>query len=221
MQTTIEFSHAPLTPGATEGALVEATLRFETEVLAPRPEFSFHALLRADGDGDGLRYAHLVAANDGAAFDRLIEQAPHLPAFQALSASLDTSAMIMQRHRPLSLFRVPARFAALEIGTFELRRELDVSAAELERRAAAVREGYLSGRPEHLAQAVTELGEGRYAEVVFGDSLAHVKRTCAGYLEDPTARRLIELFEPASAAISYWLPLLARDLSALRTPRAA
>lgn len=207
-QLTIEFSHAPLTESATEDQLLDAMLAFEDEVLIPRPAFSLHAVLRNAAG----RYAHLVVADDPVAFGQVMEDAPGLESLPALMACLDHEKMTMFMHRPLGQLTVPERFAVVEHGTFRPKDADSFEETELEARALDVRSSYLDGSPGYLAQCVTAAGEGRCGELVFGSSLAHTRRTCRGYLEDPVCRRLLALADPEHVDLDFWLPLLVRPV---------
>jgi hypothetical protein len=203
----IEFSHSSLAAGVTQDRLVEAALAFEEQVLAPRPGFLFHALLH----GGGGRYAHLIVADAHERLSEVEADAPRTPAIAALLACLDRGSTRTFRHRALGPpAALPDRFGVLEHGTFAARAGSGFSEAALASAAQRVRDDYLRHEPGWLCQFVAHVGGDRYAEVVFGASPAHTRRSCAGYLEQPVCAPLLALCEPSSVELEFWLPLLMR-----------
>jgi hypothetical protein len=203
----IEFSHSPLAAGVSQERLVEAALAFEEQVLAPRPGFLFHALLHNGGG----RYAHLVVADARERFAEVEADARKIPAVAGLFACLDMGSMRLFHHRVLGPpVALPDCFGVLEHGTFAPKAGSDFSEAALESAARSVRDDYLRHQPGWLCQFVAHVGGERYAEVVFGASSAHARRTCARYLEEPVCAPLLALCEHTSVELEFWLPLLVR-----------
>jgi len=205
----VEFVHAALAQDVTEDHLVATMLAFEERVLGPRG-FLFHALLR---NGSG-RFAHFVVAPSAGAFHELEHDAARVPEIAALFACFDLESARVFRHRILGdAPELPEVFGVLEHGTFKPRQGAAFSPASLEGVARRVREEYLAHEPGHLAQFVADVGEGRYAEVVFGASLAHARRTCARYPEVAACGPLLALCAPESVELDFWTPLLVRRLA--------
>lgn len=132
----IEFGCGPLAAQSNENILTDAMLAFEAEVLLCRPAFQFHALL-TDGEGN---YAHLVVADDPAAFAQVGADAEQLPSFRALLGQFDMERMTMRIHRPLGPRAVPEQLGVLEHGLFRLKDEQGVEPQALARRAAPRRQ---------------------------------------------------------------------------------
>lgn len=206
-----EFVHAPLLPHVTEEQLIAALLAFEAGVLLPRG-FLFHALLR---NGSG-RFAHFVVATSPSAFRDVERDVAHVAEISALFACFDLNQAKLFRHRVLGAApELPEAFGVLEHGSFKPKQEAAFSLATLEDAARRVREDYLAHEPGYLTQFVTDAGDGTYAEIVLGASLAHAQRTCARYHEIPACAPLLALCDPDTVELDFWTPLLVRRFACL------
>jgi len=209
MRKSIEFSHAPLREGVTVSELTTAILRFEEAYLAKRPAFLFHALV-TNMEG---RYGHFVVASDSSAFEQAMKDIPNVPEFGALMAALDAEQIKMWHHTPLHDVELPTHFGGFEQGMFRPNPSVDFTEALLLKRAKAVREAYLQGHPEYLQQVISSSKDGQYGELVFTRSWGHAQQTCQGYLKSEVCGKMLELCDPESTDLSFWVPLVQRSFT--------
>jgi len=208
MPTTIEFSHTTLNQDISKDDLVSRVLDFEDAYLVNRPAFQFHALV-TNNQG---RYGHLVVASDSSAFEQAMNEAPETPSMRALLSALDMNNIQMRTHAVLDEeFVFPHYFGAFEHGVFRPKNPEEFEPSVFIERGNAVRSEYLEKQSEFLSQALTKGDDGFYAELVFSTSLAHIQKTCAGYLNTPVCMKMLELCDAESTDLSFWTPLLQRD----------
>lgn len=153
-------------------------------------------------------YADAILARDDAALDDFMRGYTTLPAVTGFLALIVRESVRLQRFAILGEgVAAPADFACLELGTFALAAGGSAGPEDVARAGAQVAATWLRRNGNLRAHAIGRTADGLYAEIVWGRTLAEMRRTCAGTRDDPDRRPLVALGDPATVSLEWFVRL--------------
>lgn len=196
--TAMEFTSFTVNPEVLEDDFTAAAMAFEA-VLAKQVGVVFHCLVKNNAGA----YANVLLVEHFADLANIHQSIETLPEAKAYFALLNGSSVTMRLiHILKPSFKVPTSFSCIELGVFALKNKQDHN--ELLLHSDGIENNYLSTFSNTQGHFIGQLEDKSYAEVTFGQTYAHTKAVCYGYLQNEYCLPMLGLCEETSMAFDFW-----------------
>ena len=178
--------------------LIDASLNWSHQFLAPLEGIGFHCLLQNTEGG----FADIILAKNFDALGQVNENFEKSETSKKMMDLLDPQSIQMTAMAiTLPNFTPPSDFSCMEIGFMKTQ---TASKTEILQQSKSLEDNYLHNFENTKGHFIGEIEAGCFADVTFGRTLGETRKICMGFETDKFASEFLSLFDPDSFKLDFW-----------------
>lgn len=194
----MEFTRFRKKKDVSDDELLLAVLKFET-TLSLQQGLVFHCLVR-NYDNE---YANVLFSESIQCLKDLENHIGDLPEVKNFFSLIEPKSVQVEYHEiQKESFQVPAVFSCVERGIFSIR--VDHHVYDLLQISQNIEEQYLNMFDNTQAHFIGRINANTFSEITLVKTLGATKKTCMGYLDDPSCQELLAIADQDSMELDFW-----------------